>query len=136
MAAPRPPDAASFGTAEGARHAVPAGISPFLSQPHAVPLRIRCRDYGGKLNNVTRKRKLLEKILAGSKNIRFSDMLTLASAFGFVPDRISGSHHILIHPKIPELVNLQDVQGKAKPYQVKQFLALVEQFNLQMEEPS
>jgi len=31
-------------------------------------------------------------------------------------------------------LNLQNVTGKAKPYQVKQFLALIEQYNLSLEE--
>lgn len=81
-----------------------------------------------------KKRNLLEKILAGSKNIRFAEATALAKAFGFRLDRINGSHHIFVHPNIPELINLQDVKGKAKPYQLKQLLSLIEQHNLQMEE--
>lgn len=80
------------------------------------------------------KRKLLRKILDGSKNIRFRDMIVLVEAFGFRESRVSGSHHIFTHPRIPELVNLQDVHGQAKPYQIKQFLKLVERHNLRMEE--
>ncbi len=81
-----------------------------------------------------KKRKLLEKILAGSKNIRFTEATALAEAYGFRLDRINGSHHIFVHPKIPELINLQDVKGKAKPYQLKQLLSVIEQHNLQMED--
>jgi hypothetical protein len=44
--------------------------------------------------------------------------------------RISGSHPIFEHSEIPELVNLQNRKGKAKPYPVKQFLELVEEYNL------
>jgi len=58
----------------------------------------------------------------------------LARAFGFRLSRISGSHHIFTHPRIPELVNLQDVRGQAKPYQVRQFMKLVERYNLQLED--
>ncbi|MBN4054628.1 type II toxin-antitoxin system HicA family toxin [Nitrospira defluvii] len=54
--------------------------------------------------------------------------------FGFKLDRISGSHHIFIHSIIPELINLQDVRGKAKPYQVKQLLKIIECHNLKLEE--
>jgi len=36
------------------------------------------------------------------------------------------------HPGIPELVNLQEVNGKAKPYQVRQFLELVEEYDLEL----
>jgi len=81
-----------------------------------------------------KKRKLLEKILSGSKNIRFVEATALAEAFGFRLDRINGSHHIYVHPDIPELVNLQDVKGKVKSYQLKQLLNIIEQHNLQMED--
>lgn len=80
------------------------------------------------------KRKLLQKILDGSKNIRFQDMIVLVQAFGFRLSRVSGSHHIFTRSGIPELVNLQDVHGQAKPYQIKQFLKLVERHNLVMED--
>ncbi len=80
------------------------------------------------------KRKLLRKILAGSKNIRFDDMVLLINAFGFELARVSGSHHIFIHPAVDELVNMQNVNGQAKPYQVRQFLKLVERYNLRLED--
>ena len=54
--------------------------------------------------------------------------------FGFRLQRINGSHHIFAHPEVSELVNLQDVNGKAKPYQVKQLLQLVERYDLRMED--
>ncbi|MDA0747297.1 MAG: type II toxin-antitoxin system HicA family toxin [bacterium] len=79
------------------------------------------------------KRQLLKKLLSGSKNIRFSEAVTCVEAFGFRLARINGSHHIFSHSKIPELVNLQNVKGEAKPYQIKQFLKIVERYNLQME---
>ena len=58
------------------------------------------------------KRKLLQKILDGSKNVRFQDMVALAQAFGFRLARVQGSHHIFTHPGIPELVNLQNSMGR------------------------
>jgi len=79
-------------------------------------------------------RKLLAKILASPANIRFSDFTSLVEAFGFRLARVSGSHHIFAHPEIPELVNLQNVKGQAKPYQIRQFLKLVEKYNLQLED--
>ncbi len=80
------------------------------------------------------KRRLLQKILAGSKNIRFADMVALAEAFGFRLSRTAGSHHIFVHPEVPELVNLQNVNGQAKPYQIHQFLRLVERYRLQIKD--
>jgi hypothetical protein len=35
---------------------------------------------------------------------------------------------------LPELVNLQNVKGKAKPYQVKQLLQIIERCNFQIED--
>lgn len=81
-----------------------------------------------------KKQKLLKKLLAGSKNIRFSEAVACAEAFGFRLKTISSSHHIFVHPNIPELLNLQNVDGKAKPYQIRQFLQLVEQYNLHLGE--
>ena len=82
------------------------------------------------------KRKLLQKALQGSKNIRFSDMVRLVEAFGFRLSRVSGSHHIFVHPDLAELLNLQEVDGKAKPYQIRQFLRLIERYNVRMEDDS
>ena len=44
--------------------------------------------------------------------------------------RVKGSHHIFVHPEIEELVNLQEVSGQAKAYQVKQLLQLIERYNI------
>jgi predicted RNA binding protein YcfA (HicA-like mRNA interferase family) len=79
-------------------------------------------------------RKTLRTILAGSRNVRFDDLVALVQAFGFALARTSGSHHIFMHPEVQELVNLQNVGGKAKPYQIRQFLKLVERYNLTLED--
>ena len=78
------------------------------------------------------KRKLLEKILSGSKNVHFNDMILLVEAFGFRLSRVTGSHFIFEHPQIPELINLQEKNGKAKPYQVREFLQLIEKYDLDL----
>ena len=77
--------------------------------------------------------KLLRKALDNPQGLRFAEAMKLAQAFGFRLDRINGSHHILKRPGIPELVNLQNVRGMAKPYQVRQLLKLVEMHNLALE---
>jgi predicted RNA binding protein YcfA (HicA-like mRNA interferase family) len=78
-------------------------------------------------------RKLLAKALGGSRNLRFGEAVTLAKAFGFRLSRTKGSHHIFVHPHVRELVNLQEVDGKAKPYQVRQLLEIVERYDLELE---
>ena len=78
------------------------------------------------------KQKLLEKALRGPNNLPFPEMITLVEAFGFHLSRVNGSHHIFVHPKIQGIVNLQEVNGKAKAYQVRQFLKLVERYSLEL----
>ena len=79
-------------------------------------------------------KKILAKVLAGSKNIAFNDFILLVEEFGFRLARVSGSHHIFVHNSVKELVNLQNVNGQVKPYQIKQFMELVERYNLKLED--
>lgn len=79
---------------------------------------------------MSRKRKLLDKVLAGAHNLRFAELCHLAEAFGYRLDRVSGSHHIYEHPAADRPLNFQNVGGKAKAYQVRQFLRDIEEFHL------
>ena len=79
-------------------------------------------------------KRLLARAMTAPSGIRFSEAVTLAELFGFTLDRVKGSHHIFVHSKIPELVNLQDVRGMAKAYQVRQLLRLVERYDLELGE--
>jgi predicted RNA binding protein YcfA (HicA-like mRNA interferase family) len=83
---------------------------------------------------MVRLQKLYQRIVNNQKNIRFADLQTVLEAFGFVLDRIKGSHHIYKHPEIADaLLSLQPTKkGQAKPYQIKQFLRLVEEHNLRL----
>jgi predicted RNA binding protein YcfA (HicA-like mRNA interferase family) len=58
--------------------------------------------------------------------------INLIEGFGFRVSRVRGSHHIYVHPDISELVNLQNVGGQVKPYQVRQVLKLVERYHLRL----
>ena len=51
--------------------------------------------------------KIWQALLEGSRNVRFDDLIRLAEAFGFELKRVAGSHHILAHPAMAELLNLQ-----------------------------
>ena len=84
-----------------------------------------------------KRRRLLARLSQGAlTNIPFRDLVDLVEGFGFQLSRVRGSHHIFVHPAVVELVNLQDVDGQAKPYQIRQFLRLVERYNLRVEEGS
>ena len=82
-----------------------------------------------------KRKKLLKRLSEGHlRNVAFGDIVTMVEGFGFRLVRTSGNHHIFSHPDVSELVNLQDVKGEAKPYQIRQFLRLVEKYNLRLEE--
>jgi hypothetical protein len=70
---------------------------------------------------MTREEKLLDRLLRGTSdaNFSFDDLCWLLSRLDFV-ERLRGSHHIFTRKGIPDILNLQPVGSKAKPYQVKQ----------------
>lgn len=79
------------------------------------------------------RKALLARLVRGeTRNIRFTDFRKLVEDFGFQLARQEGSHRIYTHPQLRELVNLQEVGGEAKPYQIRQVLRLVERYNLTM----
>jgi len=65
--------------------------------------------------------KLILKLLSGNadKNFDFNDIVLILERFGFT-NRVKGSHHIFYKEGIEEIINLQPLDNKAKPYQVKQ----------------
>ncbi len=80
------------------------------------------------------RKKLLGRLSRGElRNVAFADMVSLVQGFGFHLDRIQGSHHVFKHSSISEMLNLQEVGGEAKPYQIRQFLRIVERHNLRLE---
>jgi len=84
---------------------------------------------------MTKKQKLFQKLLNSPKNILFDEFRTILEAFGFNFRHVTGSHHVYKHPGVADLLSIQpDRDGKAKPYQIRQFLKLVEEYNLTMDE--
>jgi predicted RNA binding protein YcfA (HicA-like mRNA interferase family) len=82
-----------------------------------------------------KRKQLLRRLSQGYvHNVAFSDVRELLEALGFRLSRVSGSHHIFSHRDIPELINLQNARGQAKPYQLRQLLRLVERYNLVLED--
>lgn len=80
------------------------------------------------------RQKLLGRLTRGElRNVPFGDLINLVQGFGFVLDRVRGSHHVFKHPSLLEMLNLQEVGGEAKPYQIRQFLRIVERHNLRLE---
>ena len=48
-------------------------------------------------------------------------------------ERVRGSHHVFFKEGIEEIINLQNVGGQCKPYQVKQMRTVLKKYNLREE---
>jgi hypothetical protein len=84
---------------------------------------------------VSRWQDLVESARASPTNVRFRDLCGLLARIGYALDRKRGSHLIYRHSwrrDLP-LVNLQEGQaGKAKPYQVRQVVGLIDAYKLEV----
>ena len=82
--------------------------------------------HGVKGAEMSKLTKLQAKLDNGQfKNFSFSDFEYIMVKTGWVLDRVSGSHQIYIHPKNQKFMNIQNKNGKAKPFQIKQYLELM-----------
>ncbi len=78
---------------------------------------------------------LLDRLLGGTfTNVSFADATKLLEALGFDELRVKGSHHVYGRPGIAEQLNLQDRGGQAKPYQLRQLMALIRRYDLRIED--
>lgn len=65
--------------------------------------------------------RLLARIVDGNiDNVAFGDLIRLVKALGFREVGGQGSHRVFSRAGVADLVNLQEEQGKAKRYQVRQ----------------
>ena len=82
---------------------------------------------------MNRKEKY-EELKNNPINVRFEVSCRTAELFGFKLRGGKGSHRIYVKEGMREMLNFQNVKGKAKPYQVKQLLKVVERYELLEEE--
>ena len=66
--------------------------------------------------------------------ISFRDFEKLLAAFGFQHVRTTGSHRQYVHPKLRRPLPVQPTGKDAKPYQLREFLELVDEHGLYIEE--
>ena len=78
---------------------------------------------------MTRHAKLLEAALKNPKGLRFDDFEALLMQCGWTLDRQSGSHRVWYSSRGARLPVQEGRDGKAKPYQVRQFLAIHQREN-------
>ena len=77
--------------------------------------------------------KLFARIQTSQQNVAFRDYVRLLEALGFELVRHDGSgHRVYAHPNVPEVLSVQDRNGEAKPYQIKQLLSLVDAYDLRI----
>lgn len=76
-------------------------------------------------------RAVLERVQSGHSdaNLAFRDLIALLDALGF-DERVRGDHRILWKADVTEILNLQPIGSKAKPYQVKQVRAILAKYAL------
>lgn len=77
---------------------------------------------------MSKHNKLLTKARNHPEGLSFNEFKTLMSRCGWSHDHQTGSHEIWYSPQSFRL-SIQKRAGKAKAYQVKQFLAQYEQEN-------
>ena len=75
--------------------------------------------------------KLLEKAKNSPNNLRFDDLCNLAEAYGWQFKKQDGTSHRLgfnaaLTPEQGRRMNFQNYNGKAKPNQVRQLVAAIE----------
>lgn len=78
--------------------------------------------------------KLFDRIKNNPQNVRFDEICKIAEAFGFRYKGGKGSHRVYSRKGIVEILNFQNVHGMAKPYQVRQFLKILEDNGLTIKE--
>lgn len=71
--------------------------------------------------------ELLQRARSSPASLRFRELCQLAECFDFVFKRQQGSHAIYGRPGWPRPMSFQDVKGMAKPYQVRQLLAAIDE---------
>ncbi|MBK1720099.1 toxin HicA [Thiocystis violacea] len=73
-------------------------------------------------------KKILDQMRKEPGNVRFSDLRKLCESY-FGEPRQSGTSHLIFKTPWPgdPRVNIQNADGKAKPYQVRQVLRAIDQ---------
>ncbi len=84
---------------------------------------------------MTRTAKLYDWILANPRaSLPFRDFERILAAFGFSLVRTAGSHRQYRHPQVPRILSIQPRGKEAKSYQIEQFVDMIEEFGLKMDE--
>lgn len=78
-----------------------------------------------------------EQLLRGAdpqRMLRFNECKSLIGHFGFRLARMNRLQHIYVHDRVPEPISLQNVDGFVRPFQIRQLLQLIYQYQLRADD--
>lgn len=80
---------------------------------------------------MSQREKLMQAILSGrqDRSFQFFDLCTVLEWLGF-QRRVKGDHFIFTRSGVEEIINIQPLGSKAKPYQVRQVRELILKYKL------
>jgi predicted RNA binding protein YcfA (HicA-like mRNA interferase family) len=82
---------------------------------------------------MTRIAKLYEQLLRNKRG-KFADLKKLLLAHGFRLDRVRGSHEVYVRDDVPEHVTIQPNGKEAMDYQIREFLRIVGEYQISMDD--
>lgn len=80
------------------------------------------------------KRELLLQATRPGATLRYNEFKALLEAFGFRLASMNRLHNIFVHPQIPDLLNIQNIGGQLKPFQLRQALNLIYKYQLRAQD--
>ncbi len=84
---------------------------------------------------MTKIDKLYDRVVANpGQTIPYRDFIALIEAVGFRLARTRGSHRSYVHTSCPKLLVVQPKGKDAKRYQVREFLDIIAEYGLGLEE--
>ena len=75
-------------------------------------------------------KRTFDAVTSGSGTVSFRDLERLLVGLGFRLDRVSGSHHIYVHPTMGRPFPIQPDGKDAKRYQIRQLRGIIRQYRL------
>jgi hypothetical protein len=80
------------------------------------------------------KREQLLQAARPGATLRYQEFKALLEAFGFRLSSMNRLHNIFVHPLIPDLINIQNIEGQIKPFQLRQALNLIYKYQLRAQD--
>ncbi|HZS39713.1 MAG TPA: type II toxin-antitoxin system HicA family toxin [Polyangia bacterium] len=77
--------------------------------------------------------KIFEAARRNPAGLTFFELQRLIEAAGFRLARTSGSHHGYTKPGVAEIINVQPAGRRAKTYQVRQVLVIIDEHGIEIE---